>query len=116
MTIQAKDCGQRFFTGVASATTRAGGAWTEEYFPAITTTFRAVWKGAASAHVTVRLHPRVSLFQRSPRRFEVFVGGAFWRKSVLIQRRQQGSWATVKSVVLTDTYSQPGSRFATTGA
>ena len=116
VTIQAKDCGQRFFTGVASATTRAGGAWTEEYFPAITTTFRAVWKGAASAHVTVRLHPRVSLFQRSPRRFEVFVGGAFWRKSVLIQRRQQGSWATVKSVVLTDTYSQPGSRFATTGA
>ena len=116
VTIQAKDCGQRFFTGISSATTRDGGAWTEEYFPAITTTFRAVWKGAASAQVTVRLHPRVSLFQRSPRRFEIFVGGAFWRKSVLIQRRQQGSWKTVRSVLLTDTYSQPGSRFATTGA
>jgi len=116
VTIQAKDCGQRFFTGVASATTRAGGTWTEEYIPAMTTTLRAVWRDAASAPVTVRLHARVSLFQRSPRRFEVFVGGAFWRKSVLIQRRQQGSWKTVRSVVLTDTYSQPGSRFATTGA
>jgi len=116
VTIQAKDCGQRFFTGVASATTRAGGTWTSEYIPAITTTLRAVWKESASAQVTVRLQARVSLFQRSPRRFEVFVGGAFWRKSVLIQRRQQGSWKTVRSVVLTDTYSQPGSRFATTGA
>ncbi len=116
VTIQAKDCGQQFFTGVASATTRAGGTWTSEYVPAITTTLRAVWGDAASAQVTVRLHARVTLFQRAARRFEVFVGGAFWRKRVLIQSRQRGSWTTVKSVVLTDTYSQPGSRFAATGA
>jgi len=111
VTIQAKDCGQRSFTGVASATTRSGGAWTADYWPRITTTLRAVWKGAASAPIMVRQHAFVALYHRSSSRFEVFVSGkwSFWHKRVLLQRRDGGSWATVKSVLLTETGAQPGS-------
>ncbi|OFW71177.1 MAG: hypothetical protein A2Y55_12390 [Actinobacteria bacterium RBG_16_68_12] len=118
VTIQARDCGQRSFTGVASATTRSGGAWTAEYWPRITTTLRAVWKGAASAPIMVRQHAFVALYHRSSTRFEVFLSGkwSFWHKRVLIQRRDGGSWATVKSVLLTETGAQPGYSQAWTSA
>lgn len=118
VTIQAKDCGQRFFTGVASATTRDGGTWTEEYWPRITSTLRAVWKGAASAPVTVRQQAYVALYRRSSKKFEVGVAGkwSFWHKRVLFQRRAAGSWTTVKSVLLTETAAQPGYSQAWSGA
>jgi hypothetical protein len=109
--IQAKDCGQQFFRGVAGATTREGGAWSTTMPPSgITTTLRAVWKESASAPITVRARPRVEL--RPPprgaeRRFRVIVvaKAQYWRKRVLIQRfdRRLGVWAGVKSVVLTET-------------
>jgi hypothetical protein len=109
--IQAKDCRQQFFRGVAGATTREGGAWSTTMPPSgITTTLRAVWKDTASAPITVRARPRVEL--RPPprgaeRRFRVIVvaKAQFWRKRVLIQRfdRRLGVWTSVKSVVLTET-------------
>jgi len=118
VTIQAKDCGQRFFTGVKSATTGEGGTWSLEFGPGITSTLRAVWKGALSAPVTVRQQAYVALYRRSSRKFEVGVGGkwSFWHKRILFQRRVGGSWPTVKSVLLTETNAVPGYAQAWSGA
>lgn len=107
--IQARDCGQQFFRGVAGATTREGGGWSTEYFPGITTTIRAVWNGEASAQITVRQRPRIELLPPAPgaaRRFKVDVvaKAQFWRRQVIIQRfdRRLGTWVKLKSVVLTE--------------
>lgn len=99
----------------------AGGVWrraTTEYWPGITTTLRAVWKGAASSPVMVRQQAYVALYLRSSGKFEVSVGGkwSFWHKRVLFQRRAASSWTTVKSVLLTETTAQPGFAQASTGA
>ena len=106
--IQAKECGANppFFRAVASAQTREGGGWTTPIYLGINTTLRAVWKDNASAQITVLQRVFVILQKkRSTGAFEAWVvGGAqFWRKSVLIQRRLQGAWKTVQSVVLTET-------------
>ncbi len=119
VTIQAKDCGQRYFTGVQSATTGSGGTWNVPSFNrGVTTTVRAVWKGVASAPVTIRNIPDIDLDQRSARVFEVGISskGQFWRKKVLFQRRAGGKWLTVKQVTLTDSGGQPGHPFVWTSA
>lgn len=121
--VQAKDCGQRFFRDVASATTRDGGGWSTELNPGINTTVRAVWNETASSQIAVRQRPLV-LLRRLPsatRRFEVSVSArsSFWRKRVVIERfdRRLGRWVRVKSVVLTETgTSAPGYGFAQTSA
>jgi hypothetical protein len=118
VTIQAKDCGQRYFTGVQSARTGAGGTWNLNFGRFITTTVRAVWKGAASASVRIRQVPEVYLAQRSARTFEVAISskGQFWRKKVLFQRRAGRNWITVKQVVLTRSAGQPGVPYVLTSA
>ena len=100
--IQAKDCGQRFFRGVAGTQTRDGGQWTTEYLPGITTSLRAVWNGHASAPVAIRSEATVSL-RRARGAYEVGINAKmqFWHRRVLIQQRRQGSWRTVRSVLLT---------------
>jgi hypothetical protein len=115
--IEAKDCGQDFFRGIAGTTTTDGGAFRHNIFPAINTSLRAVWKGSASAPVAVQKRAVVQLRQRSAKRFAVSVWGAnsstpFWRKYVLFQRfdRRVGAWKTVKRVVLT-TSSSSGTEF-----
>jgi hypothetical protein len=115
--IQAKDCGQQFFRGVRGGTTGPGGTWTDLYYPSVNTTLRAVWKGAASAPVTIRKRAGVFLRQRSAKTFSVVAGiGAgtyFERKRVLFQRfdRRLGTWTTVRQVVLTELSSR-GTRVA----
>lgn len=123
VTIQAKDCGRSFFRVVSGATTHQGGGWSTDYFPSITTTFRAVWNGVASAQVTVRQRAwvRLTRLPRSPRQLEVVVVAKkqFWRRSVVIERfdRRLGRWTKVKSVVLTEqatagTYVWTSARFS----
>jgi len=115
--VEAKDCQQGFFRGIAGATTTDGGAWRTNIFPTINTSLRAVWKGNASAPVAVQKRATVLLRQRSAKRFSVSAWGGnsttpFWRKRVLFQRfdRRVGSWKTVKQVVLT-TSSRSGTEF-----
>jgi hypothetical protein len=117
VTIQTKDCGMSTYTGVASATTGAGGSYRAEFRPNIGTQVRALWKGATSAPVAVRQQPLVQLFKRSGRSFEVGVSskGQFWHKRVLFQVRR-GGWRTMKSVLLTETASSPGAPFVFTSA
>ena len=53
--IQARDCGQSTFRDVARVPTVVGGRYSWEYFyPGITATIRAVWKGRRSTPVRVR--------------------------------------------------------------
>jgi hypothetical protein len=114
VTVQARDCGEQFFRAVAGATTRDGGGWSTEFTPWINTTLRAVWNETASAPITIRQQVYVDLRKewraKGPaREFEVWIvaKNQFWRKRVLFQRfnRRLGTWATVKSVPLTDTGS-----------
>lgn len=105
VTIQAKDCGSSFFRAFAGATTQDGGGWSTVIFTRINTTLRAVWNDAASRQVTVRFRTPIHL-QRTRRGagFRVGVIGvrkSFWHKRVLVQRRRDGRWTTVKTVVLT---------------
>ena len=115
--IEARDCGQTSFREVAAVRTRAGGGWSTELSPWVTSTLRAVWKGTASVPVTVRQRARVSLTKERDG-FAVWVVGKhqFWRRHVLFQRfdRRLGTWRTVKPVVLTETgANDPTGRTAT---
>jgi hypothetical protein len=108
--IQAKDCGKDFFRVVAGATTREGGSWSTAYYPAITTSVRAVWNDVASRQVTIRQRIPVTLSRtQSAGRYDVEVVGrkSFWRKRVSIQRfdRRLGTWSSFKTVVLAESVS-----------
>ena len=114
VTVQARDCGEQVFRAVAGGTTRDGGGWSTEFTPWTTTTLRAVWNETASAQITIRQRIYVDLRKEwratgPARKFEVWIvaKNQFWRRKVLFQRfnRRLGTWATVKSVLLTDTGS-----------
>jgi hypothetical protein len=108
--LQAKDCGQKTFTGVASILTHEGGTFTTEFARAINSTIRAVWKGEASGTIELRQQPRVELRRRSGGRFAIGIGSRwqFWHKRALLQRRVGSRWTTVKTVVLTDVTAHAG--------
>jgi hypothetical protein len=108
--VQAKDCGLSSFRNVLVVTTGPGGRWQREYGPGVNTVLRARWRGVVSAPVAVSQAPLLQLDQLSSREYEVGVGsvGHMWRKRVKIQRRTGSSWETLRSVVLTETYSSPG--------
>ena len=111
VTIQAKDCGSQFFRLVDGAETRDGGGWSTMFYPGVNTTLRAVWNDEASAQIAIQQRARVSLIQRRMgREYYVAAGGrkSFWRKRVLVQRRQGRVWKTVKTVVLTETSASKG--------
>jgi hypothetical protein len=110
--IQAKDCGQQFFRGVAGTTTGDGGRYEVQYDPLVTTTVRAVSDGKASAAVKVR-HLAMVGMTRLPRKGQVFRIGVsgkwtFWHKRVQVQQRKSGRWTTIRSVLLTESGQGPG--------
>ena len=118
--IQAKDCGQSFFRVVSGTTTREGGGWSTELFPGITTTVRAVWRGQASAQVTVRQRALVRFSSKPSNRTRFVVSvvarAQFWRRKMTIQRfdRRLGRWELYRSVVLSEQNQAPGSTFVWT--
>ena len=119
VTIEAKECGKAGFREAFQAHTQAGGGWTLQVAPTITTTLRAVWKDARSATVTVqdRAWVQLSTLPRTAKGFgfEVAVRAElqFWKRHVVIQRlvRRVGRWVDMKKVVLTETGAAPGSPF-----
>jgi hypothetical protein len=111
VTIEVRDCGSSFFRTFVEVHPSSGGGWTTPAGNAVTSTYRAVWRNATSATVTIRQGANVGLERRrAGGGFTVAVSGkrSFWRKSVQIQRRQGGSWRTVRSVRLTDSLSSTG--------
>jgi hypothetical protein len=107
VTIQAKDCGKDSFRVVAGTTTREGGGWSTRYFPATTTSVRAVSNDVASRPVTIRQRAPIRLGKtQTAGQFlvEIVAKKTFWRKRVSVQRfdRRLGTWSSFKSVVLTE--------------
>jgi hypothetical protein len=109
--IEAKECGSSFYRTLVEAHVNAGGGFTQTMGAWVTTSFRATWKGFASAPVTIQKKANVSLVRsRSGPALVVAVTArrSFWRKPVEIQRRQGGRWRTVRTVVLTDSVRSSG--------
>ena len=103
--IEVKDCGQPSFRGVKGTSTEQGGEWSLEFWPGVSTTIRAAWKGERSVQIPLRQRAWVSLSKkRSTGELGVWINGKrpFWRKHVLFQRRAGGSWKTVRRIVLTE--------------
>lgn len=122
--IEGKECGQTEWRLVGGAHSHAGGGWTTQYAPTITTTIRAVWDGARSAPLTVQNRIWVQLNTR-PRtakgfgfRVQVSAKLQMWKRYVVVQRfeRRLGRWRDVKKVVLTETGAAPGSSYVWTSA
>jgi hypothetical protein len=111
VTIEVRECGSTFFRTFVELHPSPGGGWTTPAGSAITSTYRATWRNATSATVTIRQGANVGLERRrSGDGFNVAVSGkrSFWRKAVQIQQRRGGSWRTVKTVRLTDSASSTG--------
>jgi hypothetical protein len=110
VTLQAKDCGQRTFTGVAVILTHEGGSYSTDFGRAINTTIRAVWNGEASPTIELKQQPSVFVRKRTGGRIAIGIGSrwTFWHKHVLLQRRVGSRWITVKRALLTDTFAHPG--------
>lgn len=104
--IEAKECGQPFFHGIAGVTTEAGGRYSTNYNAGISAAYRAVWKGSMSAPVTVaqRVNIQLTRLPNAARTFRVLVvaRASFWRKRVLVQQRRSGAWRTIRRVPLTE--------------
>ena len=113
VTIQARDCGQRSFLGVAAVQTHAGGTFNLDFSRGVSTTIRAVWRDAVSAPVTIRQQVRVDFSRLGSGKFSVSAVGraSLWRKKMQIQRRQGGRWRTVRTVSLSDSGAAPGSPY-----
>ena len=124
VSIEAKECDETAFKEHYEVHPNAGGGWTTQAGPTITTTYRAVWKGSRSTAVTVQERAWVQLSTRPRTRkgfgFEVAVRSQlqFWKRHVIVQRFQRslGRWVDVKKVVLTETGAAPGSSFVWSSA
>ena len=104
--IEVKECGQQSFRDVAWAYSQQGGSWTYDLGARATSQVRAAWNGQASAAVSVRQRPFVSIVIRPGNRGEAGVQGIypFTGKRVSIQvfdKRSRG-WKHVQSVKLTE--------------
>ena len=110
VTLQAKDCGQSSFTGVAAILTHEGGSYSTNFGRGINSTIRAVWNGEASQTIQLRQQPSLFVQNHTRGRVEIGLGSrwTFWRKSVLLQRRVGSRWVTVKRVRFTETFAHPG--------
>jgi hypothetical protein len=109
--VQVRECGSTSFRTFVEVHPSTGGGWSTQAGSAITATYRAAWGGRTSSTVTIRQRANVVLERRrSGNGFVVAVSGkrSFWRKQVLIERRQGGRWQTVRRVVLTDSASSTG--------
>jgi hypothetical protein len=120
VTLEAKYCDEPNWREISASHTDPGGAWYLEYVPLITQVIRAKGAGATSSEVKVQTRPTVSLGQRPPGMFFVFVNSqrSFWRKRVSIQRfdRQKRVWREVRKVQLTETGAPPGVGWVFTGS
>ena len=118
ITVQANECLFPGWREVATAETEPGGVW--HVTPPLDgkTTFRAKWKTAVSAGVTVQHRPRVDLEHLGRTRWTVRVLAlrSFLDRHAQLQRfdRRTRRWRTVKSVRLTDKFSYPAGTY--TGA
>lgn len=120
VTLEARYCDETTWREVSATHTDPGGAWYLEYVPLITQVIRAKGAGATSPEIKVQTRPTVSLGQRPPGMFFVFVNSqrSFWRKRVTIQRfdLEKRVWREIRKVQLTETGAPPGVGWVFTGS
>ena len=120
VTLEARYCDETTWRELSATRTDQGGTWYLEYVPLITQLIRAKGAGATSPEIKVQTRPTVSLGQRPPGMFFVFVNSqrSFWRKRVTIQRFDRGKrvWREVRKVQLTETGAPPGVGWVFTGS
>ena len=116
ITIQANECSFPGWRDVATTRTEAGGRWElsadqSSGLAQTRTTFRAKWRTATSARVTVQTRPGVNLGQTTRTRWGVGVLAlrSFLDRIGLFQRYDRGRqrWTTVKRFRLTTKDSVP---------
>lgn len=112
VTVQAKPCGETAWRDVAETFTAEGGGWAVDVAPGIGGVLRATSGGATSVPVKVQQRPSVSLVQRPPGTFTIWVNAqrSFWHRRVVLQRFDPGrrNWVDIRSVLLTDSGAPPG--------
>jgi hypothetical protein len=111
VTIQVRECGSAAFRTFVELHPSSGGGWSTPAGAAVTAAYRATFRGRTSATVTVRQRADVRLERRrsgSGFLVSVIARRSFWRKQVVIQRRQGGRWQDLRRVVLTDSVSSTG--------
>jgi len=109
--VEVRECGSSAFRAYAEAHVNAGGGWSMPVGTAVTSTFRARWRSATSAPVTIRQAASVQLArERAGRGFLVTAVSkrSLWRRTVEIPRRSGGDWRTVRKVRLTDSVKSTG--------
>lgn len=112
--LEARDCGQRTYREVARVPTTVGGRYSWEFFyPGITATIRAVWKGNRSAPVRVRDRAFVELRPRGAGAFVVSVRArmGFVGKRAVLQRLTQSGWKRIATATLTEAGVPPGAMY-----
>ena len=106
ITVQANDCVYPGWRDVHAARTDASGRWQTTADALTKTTFRAKWKTAISAGVTVLARPGVALEAESRVRWRVslLAERSFLDRKARLQRFDKATrrWKTVKSVRLTE--------------
>ena len=113
--IDGQTCGDGRWEVISGAHTGPGGGFSAEFGAGINILVRARAEGATSNVVRVQQRPSVTLQQRPRGTFWVSVnaGRSFWKKRVLLQRYVPSArtWRNVRTAVLSDSGSRPGSAF-----
>ena len=120
VTLEGKPCDETTWRELSATSTDAGGGWYLEFVPAITELIRAKGGGATSSAVKVQTRPSVSLGQRPPGTFYVWVNAQrpFWHRKVTLQRFGRGTrkWIDIRKILLTETGAPPGVGWIWTGS
>ena len=101
--VQGQECGKPVPSGLATATSTSGGAWSYTARPTINTSYQVRWRTFTSPQLTVRVRPKVALRKQRAGRFTatVIAAQSFVGRNVVLQRRSSAfRWKTVRRVVL----------------
>jgi hypothetical protein len=109
--VEVKECGSSTYREYAEAHVNTGGGWSMDVATSVTSMYRAAWRDARSAPVTIRQRASVLLArERAGSGFVVSVISkrSLWRKRVEVQRRVGSAWRMVRTVRLTDSVHSTG--------
>lgn len=113
--IDGQTCSDGRWEVISGAHTGPGGGFTAEFGAGINLLVRARAEGATSNTVKIQQRPSVTLQQRPRGTFWVNLnaGRSFWKKRVVLQRYVSSAraWRNVRTAVLADSGSRPGSAF-----
>lgn len=97
--VEAFACGDiGIWIPIAKVQTTSLGAWTASTNVAVTTRFRAHWRGITSSTATVRVHPSILLDVDQRRHLLIVVRGNDRFEHATLQRRRGRRWVALRAV------------------